>query len=104
MYYNSVNNYVHTLSERKVRIELYKEYCTQFHLFLTENVAFVINKHLPGTLISITQYHKVLAHTWQFTEMNDECGLPNIDEAGLERRTYSSGTPGAASHVKLNKM
>ena len=36
------------LFKRKVRIELYKEYCTKSHFFLIDNFPRVTNKHLPG--------------------------------------------------------
>ena len=73
------------LFKRKVRIELYKEYCTKSHFFLIDNFPRVTNKHLPGHWSVSPQYHKVLAHTRQLIEINNECGLWSTDRAELER-------------------
>ena len=45
----------------------------------------VVNRPLPGPWISITPaVHKLLAHSWELMQYNDNRGLGSLDESGLE--------------------
>ena len=62
-------------SSQTVDVEKYKEMCTSLYLHLIQAFPW----------ISITpSLHKILAHSWEIIEMNEECGLKKLDESGLE--------------------
>ena len=70
-------------SGKTVNVKEYKKLCTTLYLFLLRSFPHVRNE--PGTWISITpSVHKLLGHSWELIEMNEDCGLKNFDESGLE--------------------
>ena len=72
-------------SKKHVNVEKYRNFCTELHKFLIKSFPRQTDCHLPGPWISITpSLHKVLCHSWELIEMNEECGLGSLDEAGLE--------------------
>ena len=72
-------------SKKSVNVEKYKQFCTDFHKFLIMSFPRHVHKELPGPWISITpSLHKVLCHSWELIELNDESGLGSLDESGLE--------------------
>ena len=72
-------------SNRKIKVEEYRQFCTEFNIFLLSEFPRHTQKHLPGPWISITpSLHKVLAHSWELIQLNESFGLGNLDESGLE--------------------
>ena len=72
-------------SKGEVNIQEYKHYCTKLNLVLVNDFPHVVNRHLPGPSISITlAVHKLLAHSWELMQNNDNRGLGSLDESGLE--------------------
>ena len=62
-------------SGRKVVVTKYRGLCTSLYLSYLEQFPWVVIT--PSA-------HKLLAHSWELMENNDECGLKNFDESGLE--------------------
>ena len=72
-------------SKGEVNIQEYKDYCMKLNLILVNDFPRVVHQHLPGPWISITPaVHKLLAHTWELMQNNDNRGLGSLDESGLE--------------------
>ena len=72
-------------SKGEVNIDAYKAYCTKLYLVLVNEFPRQFHKHLPGPWISITPtVHKLLAHSWELMQCNDNHGLGSLDESGLE--------------------
>ena len=78
-------------SDKVINVKQYKKICTTLYLLYLKSFP---NKHrkvrrqsqkqdetwirIPPTL------HKLLAHSWEQIDMNDDCGLKSFDESGLE--------------------
>ena len=66
-----------------VNVTEYKKLCTTLYVFILKSFPHVTQK--PGTWIIITPtVHKLLGHSWELIELNDDNGLKNWDESGLE--------------------
>ena len=69
----------------EVNTNAYKSYCTELYLILIKEFPRQIDRHLPGPWISITpSVHKLLAHSWELIQNNENHGLSSLDESGLE--------------------
>ena len=69
-------------SNKKIGINKYKDLCTQVYVDLIESFPGL---SAGGSWVSITpSLHKLLAHSWEFIEMNRDQGLRSLDESGLE--------------------
>ena len=72
-------------SKQKVKVEIYKEFCTNLYVFLIVSFPRVTHREKPGPWISITPaLHKLLGHSWELIQLNEGFGLGNLDESGLE--------------------
>ena len=72
-------------SKWHVKVDKYHTFCKEFHLFILDNFPRELNQHLKETWISVTpSLHKFLCHSWELIEANDEHGLGNLDESGIE--------------------
>ena len=72
-------------SKKHVNMEKYRLFCTELHRYLISSFPRQVHHNRPGPWISITpSLHKVLCHSRELIEMNDECGLGSLDESGLE--------------------
>ena len=72
-------------SKGSVNIDAYKAYCTKLYLMLVNDFPRQFHQHLPGPWISITPtVHKLLGHSWELMQYNDNHGLGSLDESGLE--------------------
>lgn len=62
-------------SDKRILVAEYKNVCTKLNLLLLNQVSWA----------SITpSLHKVLAHSWELIEANDETGLKALSEEGFE--------------------
>ena len=72
-------------SKGDINIDAYKSYCTELYLVLIKDFPRQFDKHLPGPWISITPtVHKLLGHSWELMQNNDNHGLGSLDESSLE--------------------
>ena len=72
-------------SKGEVNIQEYKHYCNKLNHVLVNDFPLVVNRQLPSPWISITPaVHKLLAHSWELMQNNDNRGLGSLDESGLE--------------------
>ena len=68
-------------SKLRVNVKAYKEHCKEFYLFLLSS----FTDDQGESWVNITpSLHKVLSHSWELIESNDEHGLGSFDESGLE--------------------
>ena len=62
-------------SSRKVKVDDFRNFCYDTYRFLLEE--------FPWASITPT-VHKVMTHSWEIIQTNDECNLESLSEEGLE--------------------
>lgn len=68
-------------SSQRINVHKYKDLCTRVYLMWLQCFRNKENK----CWISITpSLHKLLAHSWELIQLNEDCGLKAWDESGLE--------------------
>ena len=74
-------------SDKKIDVNEYREICTNLYLMYLECFPTQKNSSKPieNTWIRISpSLHKLLAHSWELIDRNDDKGLKCFDESGLE--------------------
>ena len=70
-------------SSKTVDVTEYRKLCETLYLLYLQS--FPSPRKNEDTWVRITpSLHKLLGHSWELIELNDDCELKNLDESGLE--------------------